>query len=332
VLVSLLVVALTLVASLLCWAQQTVPNISRPVDVRIQVATPDDHAVEQAVHIELTSADGLVIDTASTGGEGFALFHRVNPGSYRAKVSGTAVETTTSDVFSISSGEGVHRELVHVKLRTPGGDKGALASAGATISASELNIPSKAKRELDKGMEAFSRGDFNKAVLQFQKAIDLYPKYSQAYYNLGVTQMKLGERSHAKDAFQKSISVNDRFAPGYINLARLAAADTDVPQAAALLNKALQIDPNNLEALVLLAKVQLMNHELDQALATARKVHGMPHEGYADVHLVAADVLVLENHPQDAIVEYETYLKEFPTSPQAPQVRQVLVKLQAEAQ
>ncbi|HXZ80285.1 MAG TPA: tetratricopeptide repeat protein [Terriglobales bacterium] len=328
---------LTLIAcSVFSWAQRGAPpNVSRPAEVRIQVVTANDRSIENAVQVELTSVDGVPIDTASTGGEGFALFHGMNPGSYRVRVSGTAIETTTSDVFAIMPGEGMHREVVHVNLRAPRGDQRAQASptsGGPTISAAELNVPPKARNEMDKGMEAFTKGDLNKAVERFQKAVAIYPQYSQAYYNLGVTLMKMGDPIQAKDAFQKSVSVNDHFAPGYINLARLAVADKNFPDATVLLNKALAIAPNNLEALSLLASVQLMNQDLDQALATARKAHSIPHQGYADVHLVAADVLVLQHHEPEAIAEYETYLQEYPDSPRASQVRQALAKMQAQAQ
>jgi tetratricopeptide (TPR) repeat protein len=155
------------------------------------------------------------------------------------------------------------------------------------------------------------------------------PGYTaQAYNNLGVILINQGDKTAAKAAFDKAVQIDDQFAPGYVNLARLLVSNHE-SEAIAVLQKALIIDPNNLEGLALQARVQFNKGEFEEALATVNKVHAMPHEHFADVHLIAAEIYQKQNRNAEAVAESETYLKEFPDSPRASQVRQAIAQIRS---
>jgi len=197
------------------------------------------------------------------------------------------------------------------------------------ISAYDLNVPEKAKTLLDKGMEAYSAGDKNAALDKIRKAIKVYPQYVQAYNNLGVVLISMDDRQGAQVAFEKALKLNDRFAPAYVNLARLMLRDHDLPKAGALLEKALASDPSNLEGLSVEANVQFLQGDFAKALETVNKVHTLPHEHFADVHLVAAEIYQKQGHNQDALRECQLFLHEAPGSPRAAQVKQSMAVIQA---
>ena len=56
------------------------------------------------------------------------------------------------------------------------------------------------------------------------------------------------------------------------------------------------------------------------------------HKKYPDIHLISGQALTAQNQTARAIDEYETYLEEYPDSPQAAQVRQTMAQLQAKVQ
>ena len=89
------------------------------------------------------------------------------------------------------------------------------------------------------------------------------------------------------------------------------------------------VEPLNPVSLTLMCVAEAQTGDDEGALATARKVHQLPHEGYSVVHLVAGQALERKNDPQDAYAEYETYLHESPNGPEAGQVQNALTRLTA---
>ena len=74
-----------------------------------------------------------------------------------------------------------------------------------------MNIPKKASAEMNKGLEAYSKGDMEKAAAHFEKAIAEYPRYARAYDKLGAIAMKSSDRAKARELFGKSIQADDAF-------------------------------------------------------------------------------------------------------------------------
>lgn len=308
----------------------TVPSLPRTIDIQVRIVTTNDRPYAETVRVELLGNTGVPITETFSRNEGMAEFHAINPGSYRIRVSGPEIETTTGDSFQLLSGEGMHVEYIRVPL-TASAQQQQNVGGPPTVDASEMKIPGKAKKEFDKGMEAYGKGDYQKASQRFQKASEIYPEYARAYNNWGITLIKLGDRQQARSEFEKAVQVNDHFVPAFVNLARLAYGDKDYPQAGRFLDRAVAIDPNNVEALALLANVEFMNKDYSRALSNARKVHSMPHEGSANVHLVAGNVLLLQNDERGAMSEFELFLKEDPNNPLVARVREAMARIQAKA-
>jgi tetratricopeptide (TPR) repeat protein len=168
-----------------------------------------------------------------------------------------------------------------------------------------------------------------RAAEQFEKAVAIYPEYESAYNNLGVMYYQMGQTEKARAAFERSVALNDKNADADRNLARILIHDGSYPRAEDLLKKSLIVEPLNPVTLTLLCVAEVQTGDDDGALATARKVHQLPHEGYSVVHFVAGQALERKNDPQDAYAEYETYLSESPNGAEASQVRSALTRLTA---
>jgi Tfp pilus assembly protein PilF len=300
------------------------PHPPNKVTLTIRVRLPNDQPISTAAQVQLLSGMGSAITETFTHADGRVEFNDISPGIYRIKVSGADIETTTSDAFDIGDNDRTHSEIVRVKPIQPAGS--SAPTRPPTISSQQLNIPEKARNEMDKGMDAFSKGDSKKAAASMEKAIEIFPRYAQAYNNLGVILINQGDKTAAKAAFEKAVQIDDHFAPGYVNLARLLVSNRE-SEAITMLQKALTIDPDNLEGLALQARVQFNKRQFEEALATVNKVHAMPHENFADVHLIAAEIYQKQNRNAEAVAESESYLKEYPDSPRAPQVREAIAQI-----
>lgn len=297
----------------------------------IRVRTIQDREYNRPLRVEILSHQGTPISAAQTNGTGNADFQVMSGVAYRVQVSGQGVETTSYD-FRISDGEQVHMETVNVKPGAPADQQQQAQGGSATISVGEMNIPDKARDELQKGMEAFAKGDMTKAQQRFEKAISIYPQYARAYAAEGILAVKSGDRAKAKSLFSKAIEVDNTFAPAYLDLARADFQDKDYTETESLLRKVMTLNPSIPDVVALLASAEYMNKEYDSALADAQRTHTLPnHEQFADVHLLAGKILEMENRPQDAVAEYRLFLQESPSSPQVPMVQQEVTQLEAAA-
>jgi Tfp pilus assembly protein PilF len=301
------------------------PHPPNKLTLTVRIKLPNDQPIATAAQVQLISGMGSAISETFTHADGRVEFNDVAPGLYRLRVSGTDIETTTSDSFDIGDNDRTHSEIVYVNPTRVGS---AVAAGTPTISSQQLNIPEKARIEMEKGMDAFSKGDSKKAAANMEKAIAMFPKYARAYNNLGVIRVNQGDKTAAKAAFEKSVQLDDHFAPGFVNLARLIVSNNE-SEATTMLQKALAIDPSNLEGLALQARMQFTRGEFQEALATINKVHAMPHENFADVHLIAAEIYQKENRNAEALAESESYLKEYPDSPRALQVREAMAQIKS---
>jgi len=295
----------------------------------VRVRTPQDREYNRPLQVELISSGGTPISAAQTNGTGSADFMVRSGGSYRIQVSGQGIETTTAD-FRIPDGVQVHMETVNVKPSTHSGQPQDVQGGAPTISLAEMNVPDKAREEMQKGMEALAKGDTEKAQQRFEKATAIYPQYARAYSAQGIIAAKAGDHAKAKTLFSKAIEVDDKFVPAYIDLARMDFQDKDYVEAESMLRKAMALNPSIADAVALLASTEYMNKEYDKALVDAQRVHTLPnHEQFAQVHLLAGKLLEMQGHMPEAIAEYQLFLKEDPNSPQAAAVQQEIAQLQA---
>src|SRR6185312_1888514 len=115
---------------------------------------------------------------------GSADFQVSSGNTYRARISGQGIETTSEDFF-IMGGSQIHTENINVKLKSPASRQDS-AESSPMVSLTEMNAPTKARDEMQKGMDALSKGDNAKAEQHFEKAAAVYPQYARAYVGQGL--------------------------------------------------------------------------------------------------------------------------------------------------
>ena len=301
-------------------------SLNQGATLTIRVAWQDDRPVEEVVHLQLLNSSGVPVSDTFTDNTATGRFSGLRQGTYRVHVTGLNIIETTSNNISVYRNDGTQMEVVRVTPRDPSGDRG---SPGGMISAQEFNIPDKARKQMDKGMEFFDKGDMTAAEEWLRKAVETYPKYTRAWNNIGVIHIKANDQAGAIDAWKKAIETNDKFAPPFFNIARAYISDKQPAEAEPYIRRGLAIDPNNVDGLFLLATALGMQHDWQQAVTVAKKIHNYEHRHYADAHRIAGDALMQLNQYQEALAEYELYLQEDPENPRAAQVRQTMARVQA---
>jgi tetratricopeptide (TPR) repeat protein len=103
-----------------------------------------------------------------------------------------------------------------------------------------------------------------KAIEYLSKAIELNPKYSDAYYNLGNVYSGQNKPEFAKNNFMKAIELNPKNINYYSNLAKVYLDENDIENAEKYHNKVLEIDPHNIAAKWNLALCYLLRNQYEK--------------------------------------------------------------------
>ena len=98
------------------------------------------------------------------------------------------------------------------------------------------------------GIIQLRRGEFENAIAQFTKALEIDPAYGEARYNLGNALVRRGSLADAIVEYQKAIELDPRIAGAYVNLGTVLIQSGRPAEAIPHLQNALSITPANAAA------------------------------------------------------------------------------------
>ncbi|NQT07283.1 MAG: tetratricopeptide repeat protein, partial [Candidatus Omnitrophica bacterium] len=97
----------------------------------------------------------------------------------------------------------------------------------------------------ERGIAYVKTGEFDEAIAHLNVAIELDPKFAQAYTNRGLAYVKKGELDRAMEDFNKAIELNSSSVMAYNNRGGIYAMQAEYAQAIADFTRALELDPDN---------------------------------------------------------------------------------------
>ncbi len=108
-------------------------------------------------------------------------------------------------------------------------------------------------------------GDKQRALQEFQRAIELKPNYGDAYHNLANTYMELGQVDKALENYQNAIKYNPNLWQSNQNIAAIYFQQKLYDKTLEYIQKAIQINPKNINLYNNLAIVYLSMGEKQKA-------------------------------------------------------------------
>ena len=164
---------------------------------------------------------------------------------------------------------------------------------------------------LDNGLKYYQKGydqNYKKALEAFQKAFAADSTNSKAAYYLARTYNALFDEEKAQEYFKKAIEIDPDYLEARANyggmLLDVGATDESIRQ----LNTVLQRQPNHPQALTMLAQAYRSKELFPQAIDASRKAIQLAPKS-AEPHLWLADSLRFTSKYADAIPEYDQYLQ-----------------------
>jgi tetratricopeptide (TPR) repeat protein len=214
---------------------------------------------------------------------------------------------------------------------------------GTTLSAVPYKAPRDASKEYEKGLEAERNGRLADARQYFEKAVEIYPKYAIAWFQLGAVLQNLAQKEPARTAYTHATTIDSKFLPPYLSLASMAYDARDWPEVLDLTNHVLGLDPlnyDNVTGYILdldpldYAEAYFYNSTANYKLnkIEAAEKSGLKAERldvrprFPQLHLLLAEIFARKNDYAIAISESKIYLELVPLAKDADQVRERLAK------
>lgn len=331
---SVSLILLILWASAGVWAQQG--EVGRPApgpagvlhQIRGRVFLPTGAPVEERVRVTLRSFAHNVVSETFTDSIGNFEFRAVPNGTYEIVVWETerfATEIERIEVFGRTARVFTQNIFLREKER-PLSER----PAEGTISLARLSaaIPKEARKAYEQGVKESRKGNPQKAIPHFQRALALYPQYLQALNDLGVQYLRLNQLAEARAAFEKALELDPRAAHPRVNLGFLHLLQREYEAALNHLKSAVALDPSNWSAHMLYGVALMQTGDLERAqneLEKALSLGSPPASSIARLHL--ANLFLRRGDYASALEQSEKYLQEVPSAPNAEQVRERVKKL-----
>src|SRR5262249_15145433 len=114
---------------------------------------------------------------------------------------------------------------------------------GTAISITSELAPKKAKKNYEKAMQLASKGKNDESEQHLQEAVDEYPKYAVAWFELGRLQESSQKVDEARKSYEASVAADSKYVNPYEGLARLAAVKGSWQEAADRSKQAVYLNP-----------------------------------------------------------------------------------------
>jgi Tfp pilus assembly protein PilF len=198
----------------------------------------------------------------------------------------------------------------------------------ATVSVHEMQVPEKARREFGKGVRRLDGKDPAGSLRFFNKAIQKYPKYYEAYYNLGLAQTRLGQADPALRSFQAAVDLSGgRFPLAEFAYGLLLCKQGNVNDGERTIRRGLEQDQVMAQGHLALGVAMLYRHRPEEAEHEAREAL-LRDSRMPDAYLVLAESHGQRNNYSAEAKDLMAYLKLEPNGPHNEYARTVLKTVQ----
>ena len=167
-----------------------------------------------------------------------------------------------------------------------------------------------AVEHFDKGIEYYNKGfeqNYRKAAEEFEAALQIDPKYSQAALYLGRVYNALYEDDKALASLRTAIEIDPDYLEARSSYAGALLDSGDLDEAVRQLNIVTDREPNNGMAWYLLSQAYARKGSFDQAITASRQAVALTPQN-AEAHFWLAESLRFKHECVESEAEYNKYL------------------------
>lgn len=294
---------------------------------------PSGRRAEGTIVVKLQPRNGAEI-TVLPDNSGSFIFTSLSPGNYTVVVNaGNEYEIARDSVYidtdlNLSRGgmrlpATSRRYTVMIHLQEK---HGTVVKAGV-INAALAEVPEKARKLFEEGLEHARAGDSAKAADSLKKAVALYPKFPLALNELGVQYLKLGQKEKAIEALQAAVKLSPDAVGPRLNLGIALLEAKQFPEAEEQLREALKLNSSLPTGHMYLGLCLVRLNRYDEAeRELLQAVEGSNNQLAMAQYYLGGIYWKKEEYPK-AVEALEAYLRLTPNAPDAERVRATIKNL-----
>lgn len=264
-----------------------------------------------------------LVDSTMTDTQGRFYLQGVHSGDYTLVTSKSGYYTKEQDLKVQIAMPG---QFVTVFL-TPEGPL-VKGKSNPQISAAELALPSKLRDEFEKGKNDLKRKKYAAAIRRLRAVTDAQPQFAVGLEILGVAYYRSGDSVRAEAAFRQAIELDPKRSESYIQLGLLSYDAQRYVESKRHLETGLGISPDSWFGHYQLGLTHFALRNYTDSESEFRKARDLD-PSFSEVHLRLGNVyLRLQNAPK-ALAEFENYLQQDPKGRFAARARHVVNEMRS---
>jgi tetratricopeptide (TPR) repeat protein len=203
-------------------------------------------------------------------------------------------------------------------------------SAGSSTSATTTTASPDAMKKFNKARQESINNNANGAEHDLQKAVQIDPKFADAWYQLGKLQQSKNDNTGALASYQKAVAADPKFISPYEHIAELSAMQKKWQDVTNATTQAIKLDPTGSPRIWYFdALGQFNTGNADAAETSARKSLAMDPQHLApNTEQLLAVMLASKGEYAEALKHLQNSLTYMKPGPNADLVKQQIAQLE----
>jgi tetratricopeptide (TPR) repeat protein len=294
------------------WAQADPQSADARGSIEVHLLISDKYVFSGVARVRLLSPEGPQVAENSVSTSGSTKIENLPPGTYIVEASAagfvTARETVELELKWSSA-------TIFLSMKPENSQNPTSAAFAVPV------LAPNARKELEKGLEAFRRKDMSQARKHFEKALSLAPGNADVQFLVGALEWQENNISAAQDHLEKSVQLFPSHVRALELLAELYCRQGHPQQAVPLLEKAVSLEDGSWKAHWKLGSAYLQASEPAKAQQQSERAIELGKADAGAAQVLDAGALADLGKWTAAEAVLEAFIRDQPSDPAAAQAR-----------
>ncbi|MGB7926355.1 MAG: tetratricopeptide repeat protein [Pyrinomonadaceae bacterium] len=270
--------------------------------------------------VRLERFDGGTVDQQYTDRTGKFRFSGLRPLTYIVSIHTPGFNDIQQQIELVTKTS----DYVLLSLKPDGSSRAASLGPAVILDA---KVPLDARKEFEKGRVALlENGKSEEGIARLERAVAIYPSFLEAYLLLGTAYMDAHQLAKAEATLRQAMAINSKRPEAYIALGEVYRQQKKYAEAEKTLRDGLKLDNRLWQGHYTLGRVYWEISDIVKAgPQIGLSIQLKP--DLADAHLLAGNILLRAHKPDDALLEFEEYLRLAPKGEYSGQAQELVKKI-----